>query len=185
MGHHRALSTSATFTSGARRPLGAHCDPRERPGYGWWWLRGGSWYFYPTPDLSVSGYLRTGRSGFRPTPWSARRPAAGPPPRGNWYYAIRPAATIPTCPACPKWMARCAPRTSVRKQRVKRKIPDRFQCDHNPCAARAARQSAAGGVNHPTHHLKIAPVDARTRRRGRPPRNLAESRGAEFQTGAC
>jgi hypothetical protein len=56
---------------------------------GWWWIVGGSWYFYPQPVY--------------PYPDPYRPPVvAGPVPPGPVYYYCRgPAGYYPYVPSCP------------------------------------------------------------------------------------
>jgi len=65
---------------------------------GWWWVVGGTWYFYPTP---VYPY---------PNPWEPPlveyvAPPAGspppPPPAQYWYYCESAKSYYPYVPTCP------------------------------------------------------------------------------------
>ena len=57
--------------------------------HGWWWIVGGSWYFYPAP---VYPY---------PNPYVP--PMVAPQPGPVWYYCQNPAGYYPYVPACRYW----------------------------------------------------------------------------------
>jgi hypothetical protein len=72
--------------------------------WGWWWVVGPTWYFYPEP---VYPY---------PNPYeppvavivqqAPAKPAAPPPPPQNWYYCEAPKGYYPYVPTCPSgWRA--------------------------------------------------------------------------------
>jgi hypothetical protein len=62
--------------------------------FGWWWVRGGLWYFYPVPVYPYS-------DPYIPPPGVAilPPPAAAPPPY-YWYYCSDPPGYYPYVPAC-------------------------------------------------------------------------------------
>jgi hypothetical protein len=57
--------------------------------FGWWWVVGGQWYFYPQP---VYPY---------PDPYIPPVVRAAPVPGATWYYCANPAGYYP-------YVARCA-----------------------------------------------------------------------------
>ncbi len=81
---------------------GGHWRQARHDGrWGWWWVVGASWYFYPAP---VYPY---------PNPWEPPvvvvNPPAGaiapPPPTPYWYYCEPARAYYPYVSSCPSgWM---------------------------------------------------------------------------------
>jgi hypothetical protein len=61
--------------------------------WGWWWVVGPAWYFYPTP---VYPY---------PSPWEPPAVAIvsppAPPPTQYWYYCEAAGGYYPYVPTCP------------------------------------------------------------------------------------
>jgi len=67
--------------------------------YGWWWLAGGLWYYYPAPIYPY------------PSPWEppvttvvtpGAAPAVGAPPATNyWYFCQASNAYYPYAASCP------------------------------------------------------------------------------------
>lgn len=56
---------------------------------GWWWIAGGSWYFYPAPIYPY------------PDPYQPPAVVLGPPPPpANYYYCDNPAGYYPYVPQC-------------------------------------------------------------------------------------
>jgi hypothetical protein len=69
--------------------------------YGWWWLAGGLWYFYPSPvypypDPYLPPLVEV------PVPMPAPAPAmpATPPPAQYWYYCDSAGGYYPYVPTC-------------------------------------------------------------------------------------
>ncbi|MDB5408940.1 MAG: hypothetical protein JWL84_3852 [Rhodospirillales bacterium] len=61
---------------------------------GWWWIAGGSWYFYPQPIYPY------------PDPYRPPVVAGPPPPAAVYYFCPRPRGYYPYVPACPSgWQA--------------------------------------------------------------------------------
>jgi len=64
---------------------------------GWWWIVGGSWYFYPAPTYPIPAPLIP--PVVAPAPPS---PVPVPPPGPNyWYYCPNPPGYYPYVPSCP------------------------------------------------------------------------------------
>jgi hypothetical protein len=85
---------------------GGHWEHGRHEGrYGWWWLAGGLWYFYPIP---VYPYPDPYAPPVVYVPQVAPQPAAplAPPPAQYWYYCDSAGAYYPYAPACPSgWRA--------------------------------------------------------------------------------
>jgi len=60
--------------------------------FGWWWVVGPSWYFYPAPVYPVPDPYR---------PPVVDSPAG--PPGPVWYYCNNPAGYYPYVPECRHW----------------------------------------------------------------------------------
>lgn len=77
-----------------------HWEHREHDGrFGWWWLAGGLWYFYPSPVYPYPDpYVPP------PVPLVAPAPEAPPPPPTPtaWYYCESAHAYYPYVSACPE-----------------------------------------------------------------------------------
>jgi hypothetical protein len=64
--------------------------------YGWWWLVGPDWFFYPQPIYPYPDpYLPSGVA-LPPAP----APAGGAPPAQYWYYCDNPAGYYPYVASC-------------------------------------------------------------------------------------
>ncbi len=63
--------------------------------FGWWWLAGGYWYFYPEPIYPYPTYVPPAvvMQQAPPTP-------AGLPPEQFWYYCSNPQAYYPYVASC-------------------------------------------------------------------------------------
>jgi hypothetical protein len=85
---------------------GGHWAHERHEGrYGWWWLAGGLWYFYPTP---VYPYPDPYAPPVVLAPQVAAPPVSplAPPPAQYWYYCDSAGAYYPYVPACPSgWRA--------------------------------------------------------------------------------
>jgi hypothetical protein len=67
--------------------------------WGWWWIVGPTWYFYPEPVYPYPNpYEPPVAVIVQPAP---ARPAAPPPPPQNWYYCEGARGYYPYVPACP------------------------------------------------------------------------------------
>ena len=68
---------------------------RHEGRYGWWWIVGGVWYFYPAPVYPYPDpYL---------PPGAVAPPVTGPglgSPQQYWYYCANPAGYYPYVPQC-------------------------------------------------------------------------------------
>lgn len=61
---------------------------------GWWWIVGGSWYFYPAPVYPYP-------DPYVPPVVVPVQPAPAPVPTANyWYYCSNPAGYYPYVPSC-------------------------------------------------------------------------------------
>jgi hypothetical protein len=61
---------------------------------GWWWVVGGTWYFYPQPIYPY------------PDPFRPPVVAGPPPPTATYYYCPGPRGYYPYVPRCPLgWQA--------------------------------------------------------------------------------
>jgi len=73
--------------------------------YGWWWLAGGLWYFYPSPiypypDPYAPPVVQV------PVPAPAPAVPAAPPPAQYWYYCDATGGYYPYVSTCPSgWRA--------------------------------------------------------------------------------
>jgi hypothetical protein len=74
--------------------------------WGWWWLAGGTWYFYPSP---VYPYPNP----YEPPPVELVTPAPDnappPPPPRMWYYCDAAKGYYPYVPTCPGGWREVAP----------------------------------------------------------------------------
>jgi hypothetical protein len=79
---------------------GGHWEHRYHDGrYGWWWLAGGLWYFYPAPvypypDPYVPPPVVV-------APVAPPAAASAPPPAQYWYYCDSAGGYYPYVPVCP------------------------------------------------------------------------------------
>ena len=77
---------------------GGHWEHRYHGGrYGWWWLAGGLWYYYPAP---IYPYPDPYAPPVVVTPPVAVAPDAPPPPQ-YWYYCDSAGGYYPYVPSCP------------------------------------------------------------------------------------
>jgi len=67
--------------------------------FGWWWIIGGNWYFYPQPVYPYPDpYVPPVVMPAQPVPLPA-------PARTYWYYCPNPSGYYPYVAACPtNWM---------------------------------------------------------------------------------
>jgi hypothetical protein len=71
--------------------------------YGWWWLAGGEWYFYPAP---VFPYPNPYEPSFAVINPSAQPAPTLPPQPQNWYHCSSPTGYYPYVTSCPGgWQA--------------------------------------------------------------------------------
>jgi hypothetical protein len=76
-----------------------HWEHRYRDGrYGWWWLAGGFWYFYPAPIYPYPDPYVPPVVVAPPAPPPAV--AAAPPPPQYWYYCDSASGYYPYVPSC-------------------------------------------------------------------------------------
>ena len=71
--------------------------------FGWWWVAGGLWYFYPAPVYPYPNPYEPPVAVVVP-----QAPAAAPPPPQpqNWYYCESAKAYYPYVPSCAEgWRA--------------------------------------------------------------------------------
>jgi hypothetical protein len=67
--------------------------------WGWWWIVGPTWYFYPEPVYPYPNpYEPPVAVIVQPAP---AKPAPPPPPPQNWYYCESAKGYYPYVPACP------------------------------------------------------------------------------------
>jgi hypothetical protein len=72
--------------------------------WGWWWVVGPTWYFYPEPVYPYPNPYEPPVAVIVQPP--APRPAAPPPPPQNWYYCESSRGYYPYVPTCPSgWRA--------------------------------------------------------------------------------
>ena len=70
--------------------------PRLHHGrYGWWWLVGNFWYFYPEPIYPYPTYVPPAIVVQQAPPMPA-----GLPPAQNWYYCDNPKGYYPYVASC-------------------------------------------------------------------------------------
>jgi hypothetical protein len=85
---------------------GGHWEHGRHDGrYGWWWLAGGLWYFYPAP---IYPYPDPYAPPVVVVPQVAPQPVAplAPPPAQYWYYCDAAGGYYPYVPSCPSgWRA--------------------------------------------------------------------------------
>jgi len=84
---------------------GGHWEHRYHDGrYGWWWLAGGLWYFYPAPVYPYPDpYVPPLAAA---TPPLVAPPVVGAPAPRYWYYCESAGGYYPYVPACPSgWRA--------------------------------------------------------------------------------
>jgi len=67
--------------------------------WGWWWIVGGSWYFYPEPVYPYPNPYEPPIAAVVPP--TAAPQSAPPPPPQNWYYCNAPKGYYPYVPSCP------------------------------------------------------------------------------------
>lgn len=82
-----------------------HWEHRYHDGrYGWWWLAGGLWYFYPAPVYpDPDPYVPPLAAAAPPM---VAPPAIGAPAPQYWYYCESAGGYYPYVPACPSgWHA--------------------------------------------------------------------------------
>lgn len=63
--------------------------------YGWWWLVGGFWYFYPEPIYPYPTYVPPAVVVQQPPPMPS-----GLPPTQSWYYCDNPQGYYPYVASC-------------------------------------------------------------------------------------
>jgi hypothetical protein len=63
--------------------------------FGWWWVVGGNWYFYPVPIYPYPTYVPPAIVVEPPTPVPA-----GLPPAQFWYYCDNPRGYYPYVASC-------------------------------------------------------------------------------------
>ena len=74
--------------------------------WGWWWIVGPTWYFYPEPVYPYPNpYEPPVAVIVQPAP---AKPAPPPPPPQNWYYCESAKGYYPYVPACPGGWPRTA-----------------------------------------------------------------------------
>jgi hypothetical protein len=66
--------------------------------FGWWWVAGGMWYFYPAPVYPYPNPYEPPVAVI--VPQTPAQPAPPPPPQ-NWYYCESSKAYDPYTPSCP------------------------------------------------------------------------------------
>jgi len=86
---------------------GGHWERRYHDGrYGWWWLAGGFWYWYPTPVYPYPDPYAPPVVTVVPQPAPQPVLPAAPPPAQYWYYCDASGAYYPYVPTCPSgWRA--------------------------------------------------------------------------------
>jgi hypothetical protein len=67
--------------------------------FGWWWVAGGLWYFYPSPIYPYPNPYEPPVAVI--VPQAPATPAPPPPPPQNWYYCDASRAYYPYVPTCP------------------------------------------------------------------------------------
>ncbi len=105
-------NVSSAHPRGPVRPMGVH--PRHGPGwqggrwfhgrhhgnFGWWWLAGGVWYWYPGPVYPYAGYpYPVYPYGYGPM--AVANPAPDLQPAPTWYYCEDSGAYYPDVTTCP------------------------------------------------------------------------------------
>lgn len=68
---------------------------RER--YGWWWVAGPHWYYYPEPIYPYPAYSAYPAYGAVAAPPAA---PVGAPPEQNWYFCESPKGYYPYVSQC-------------------------------------------------------------------------------------
>ncbi|MDR3515940.1 MAG: hypothetical protein P4M00_08995 [Azospirillaceae bacterium] len=63
--------------------------------YGWWWITGGYWYFYPVPVYPYPTYVPPAIVVQQPPPVPA-----GLPPMQSWYFCNNPQGYYPYVASC-------------------------------------------------------------------------------------
>ena len=72
--------------------------------FGWWWVVGGVWYWYPAPVYPYPDPYTP--SIIVQTSPTAQAPPTAPPQAPVWYYCAQPAGYYPYVPECPSgWKA--------------------------------------------------------------------------------
>ncbi len=67
--------------------------------FGWWWVAGGLWYFYPEPVYPYPNPYEPPVAVI--VPQQPATPAPPPPAPQNWYYCEASKAYYPYAPSCP------------------------------------------------------------------------------------
>jgi len=67
--------------------------------FGWWWVAGGIWYFYPAPVYPYPNPYEPPVAVI--VPQAPATPAPPPPQPQNWYYCDAAKGYYPYVPACP------------------------------------------------------------------------------------
>jgi hypothetical protein len=76
-----------------------HWERRHHDGrYGWWWVAGGLWFFYPEP---IYPYPDPYVPPVVVTPAPAAPAASVPPPAQYWYYCDNAKGYYPYVQSCP------------------------------------------------------------------------------------
>jgi hypothetical protein len=89
---------------------GGHWEHGDHDGrYGWWWLSGGLWYYYPAPIYPYPDpYVPPPVVVAPPVAVAPPQVSAAPPPPAPqyWYYCDSARGYYPYVPACPSgWRA--------------------------------------------------------------------------------
>jgi hypothetical protein len=63
--------------------------------YGWWWVLGDDWYFYPEPIYPYPTYVPPAVVGMQPPPVPS-----GMPPVQSWYFCDNPQGYYPYVASC-------------------------------------------------------------------------------------
>jgi len=72
--------------------------------FGWWWVVGPTWYFYPEPVYPYPNPYEPPVAVI--VPQAPATPAPPPPAPQNWYYCEASKAYYPYVPSCPSgWRA--------------------------------------------------------------------------------
>ena len=65
--------------------------------FGWWWVAGGAWYFYPAPVYPYPNPYEPPVAVIVP---QAPATVTAPPPPQNWYYCDASKGYFPYVPTC-------------------------------------------------------------------------------------